>query len=278
MKLQILFLPVILFALLFNSCQSENSISDKKQNIIDSVEYAIVSRSKEIGNCSISNSQCAKIHIQTLDIKSGITDEKAINIELDLINEILTMEGSEVSTANNIDEFIDLLLDEYNNLINTIKDYYLPWEVNYTINVLNNTAGLLTVQINSYSYRGGAHGTEYIKYVNYSLHDGSKINIDSAFNISKDFIKLCENSFRKKFNLDPNSSLYESGFYFGSDNFYIPDNYYIKGEVLHLIYNTYEIAPYNEGIIDLEIPIASILPYIKSKVIKDFTKKVTSSY
>ncbi|MGK0638139.1 DUF3298 domain-containing protein [Schleiferia thermophila] len=266
--------PFTLFLFtIVNACQSEETMENSDNNLIDSVQYTIVTRSKEVGTCSNENMQCAKIQIQSLDIKSGITDQKAVNIELDIINEILMIEGNEAATAKNIDDLIDVLLDEYKNLISTIKDYFLPWEVNYTINVVNNNLGLLTVEINYYSYRGGAHGNEYIKYVNYNLFDGAKVRVDSAFDMSKEFLSLCEQIFRKKYKLDAKSSLSESGFYFNADKFYIPDNYYIRDNLLHFIYNRYEIAPYSEGIIEIQVPLSDVFPYIKSEVLQAFVRK-----
>ncbi|MFN3951639.1 MAG: DUF3298 domain-containing protein [Thermaurantimonas sp.] len=240
------------------------------------MEYAVKTRSKEIGNCESLQSPCAKIKIQTLDIKSGVSDPTAVNIELDIEKEILLIEGEEASKAKNIDELVDLLVEEYKNLISDIKDYNLPWEIMYMLDVVNNGRGLLSVVINSYSYRGGAHGISFIRYLNYNLYNGNRITLDSAFVNDVDFVKLCEKSFRLQYGIDERADINEVRFNFPDNRFYIPDNFIFERDYVVFKYNVYEIAPYSEGVIEFKIDLESLRPFIKSDVLKAFISEVAS--
>lgn len=252
------------------SCQFEDGTSNTSISDIDSVQYVLKTRVKEVGDCESLKGQCAKIKIQTIDIKSGISDKSAVNIELDIEREILMIEGDEVSASKSVEELIDLLIEEYQNLISDLKDYNLPWEINYSIEVLNNRKGLFSVMINSYSYRGGAHGMSYSRYLNYNLLNGHRITIDSAFTMDKAFLKICENAFRSQFNIDASSSLNEGRFNFPNDQFFLPDNFIIQQNKVIFKYNIYDIAPYYEGIIEYVVDLDQVYPFIKSELLKGF--------
>lgn len=258
------------------SCQFEDGSINGSDKIYDSVEYAVKTRSKEIGNCESLQSPCAKIKIQTLDIKSGVSDPTAVNIELDIEREILLIEGEEALKAKNIDELVDLLVEEYKNLISDLKDYNLPWEIMYMLEVVNNGRGLLSVVLNSYSYRGGAHGISFVRYLNYNLHNGNRITLDSAFVKDDDFVKLCEMSFRSQNGIDERADINEVRFNFPDNRFYVPDNFIINRENVVFKYDVYEIAPYSEGAIEFKVNLESLRPYIKSDVLKAFVSEAAS--
>lgn len=257
------------------SCQFEDGTHSSLDKFSDTLEYAIKTRSKEIGNCQSLDGQCAKIQIQTLDVKSGISDRSAINIEFDIEKEILLIEGEEASQARNLDELVDILVDEYKNLISEIKDYNLPWEIVYNLEVVNNRNGLLSVVINSYSYRGGAHGISFTKYLNYNLHNGNRITLDSAFITNDDFLNLCERQFRLQHGIDQKSNINDVRFNFPKNRFYVPDNFIIAEDQVVFKYNVYEVAPYSEDIIQFDIDLKSLRPFLKSDVIKAFTSEVS---
>lgn len=262
-----------LILLIISACQFEDGTSTTAGQSIDSIEYVIKSRSKEIGNCESFRSQCAKILIQTLDIKSGISDKSAVNIELDIEKEILLSEGEETSMARNINELIELLVEEYENLISELKDYNLPWEISYNIEVINNTRGILTIAINSYSYRGGAHGIASKRYLNYNLINGHRITLDSAFVKDEKMLLAAEKFFRQSQGLSENEALNDTKFNFPNNRFFLPDNFLIRPNEIIFLYNAYEIAPYSDGMIEFKMDVESMKTFIKSEALKGYLFK-----
>ncbi|MFN4299046.1 MAG: DUF3298 domain-containing protein [Thermaurantimonas sp.] len=272
MRLLISFLFV---AFIFNiiSCQYEDGSSGFSNQNIDSIQYSIKNREKQIGDCSSDLSPCMTIKIQTLDIKSGVSDKVAVNIELDIEKEILYHEGDETSTAKNLDELVDILIEEYRNLLKEFPDYDLPWETTYTLNVLYNKNGLLSIDMYSYTFRGGAHGIETSKILNYNLYNGNRLKLDSVLIVNDNLVKICEKYFRKAKGIGDNVS-YENTIYFIADNeFFIPDNFTITDTKIKFFYNPYEIAPYSEGIVDFEVDLQAIRPFIKSEIILNILQK-----
>lgn len=267
---------IVVFLYVIVSCQYEDSSSGFSDQNIDSVQYSIKNRLKEIGNCASEIGPCLKVQIQTLDIKSGVSDKVAVNIELDIEKEILINEGDETSKAKNIDELIDILIEEYRNLLKEFPDYDLPWETSYTLNVLYNKNGILSLDMYSYAFRGGAHGSESSRILNYNLLNGNRLNLDSVLIINENLLKICESYFKKSKGIPQNSS-YENTLYFIDDNkFFLPDNFTISDTKIKFIYNPYEIAPFSEGIIDFEVDLQAIKPFIKSELILNILKKAES--
>lgn len=115
------------------------------------------------------------------------------------------------------------------------------------------TDRLVLYHLGTYSYMaGGAHGIYANNYVNYDLKTEKAVSLNDIINDTTLLRDVTFKAIKKAYDYD-------------KDDLFIPDNgllplpndFYIEGSTLHVIYQVYEIASYAQGMID-----APIYPYM----------------
>lgn len=114
-------------------------------------------------------------------------------------------------------------------------------------------------------YEGGAHEINQRFYLNFDPSTGKRTELKDVF--SPDFrttlLPLLLKKLEQQQNCKNKKELSEKGFLRFSD-IYIPDNFKLGEEQIDFIYNTYEIAPYHEGIIQLSVSYNEIQTILKT--------------
>lgn len=139
-----------------------------------------------------------------------------------------------------------------------LSDYYK----NVITTVFDTTDMSITARSETDEYMGGAHGSQYISYYNIDTRNGSVITEDKLFQSgSKDKLtQYIKEELAKTLNsqrdtitlLDPESIVPSTNFYFNN-----------KGIVY--VYNSYEVAPYSDGLVEVTIPYTKIKDMIRNE-------------
>lgn len=151
-----------------------------------------------------------------------------------------------------------------------LSDYYK----NVVTSVFDTTAISITARTETNEYMGGAHGSQYISYYNIDTRNGSIIKGDKLFKsgnndklteyIKSELVKTLNHRGDTITLLDPESIVPSENFYFNE-----------KGIVY--VYNSYEVAPYSDGLVEVTLSYDRIkemlteeyLPIISLKTIKE---------
>ena len=121
------------------------------------------------------------------------------------------------------------------------------------VNMQSMTDRLLTYHLGTYSYMaGGAHGIYANNYVTYDLKTEKAVTLNDVIADTTLLRKATFMSIKQTYDYD-------------KDDLFIPDNgllplprdFYFQDNVLHVVYQVYEIASYAQGMID-----APIYPYM----------------
>ena len=80
---------------------------------------------------------------------------------------------------------------------------------------------------------------------------------------SEGFKEFAEKRFREKNNIPENEPINSTGFFFEDDKFQLPKNIGFHSNKVVLRYNSYEIASYAEGNIQLEFKTQEVKKYFK---------------
>lgn len=138
---------------------------------------------------------------------------------------------------------------EHDRLISAAGPYYASTRpfVRY------NNGRLLSVSFIDESYTGGAHGMHYEKVYNFDNRSGKEYRLSDIIKNKEELQRV--NTFVKKRMID----LKDRGRYdFFADAFESIDNrngqYYFNDQGIVLIFQEYEVAPYSNGIIHLNVP------------------------
>lgn len=163
-------------------------------------------------------------------------------------------------------EMIKQMMEEYRTL-NGEDEINQSWELSQSLQVVLNENGLFGLQSSHSSYTGGAHGNTFVSNQTYRLDNQNLLTLDSLLIPAKkqEFIRICESKFRQEQDLGPTESLDAKGFWFKEDRFYLPGIFSYSPAGLSLFYNSYEIAPYAYGIIDISLSREEIAPFIRDQ-------------
>lgn len=207
-------------------------------------------------NFSCSNKPCATIDINLLVVE-GVAHSHKINQSID--QHLANLVGlEEESYPLYLEKAITLFNKEYRDLKTEFPDELYTYEVTMNCFVNFKSSELLTVEVYYYLFTGGAHGYEGTKFIHYNLENGEEIHPNRLFKNVKKVSKLCENTFRRTYNIPPDENINSTGFNFEKDQFYLPENVGFQGDSILFFYNAYEINPYASGSTQIKLPLEKL--------------------
>lgn len=154
--------------------------------------------------------------------------------------------GFEVFTEKNVEESIEMGKAAKDSEIN-FSEYYKTVKTT----VSDTTLLTITGRTEALQYSGGAHDSRYVDYFSVDLRDGKRITLESLFKaeatdslvtLIKGVLATTKNSNGDNITLlDP-------------DAVQPSQNYYFTEQGIVFVYNTYEITPHSDGLIQTLIP------------------------
>lgn len=224
-----------------------------------SIEFNHVTVEK---NVSIDNSKDAPqchVHLDILQVAND-TSSRGCLINEAIVNKIFDMEQLTPQAA--ADSFANTYTRDYRkNMYPLYREDYAdaqkrPWyEFRYVVTTETIHDGDITNYLITLDYyEGGAHGITQLLTLNFDNKTGRQVTLGDIFGPDYE-ASLCDQlveALLKKTGDHDLKELHQRGYLYSMDMF-IPENYIIEGDQVTLIYNPYEIAPYSEGQIKLEI-------------------------
>ncbi|WP_010516517.1 DUF3298 and DUF4163 domain-containing protein [Croceivirga radicis] len=196
------------------------------------------------------------------------TDEtdlaKTINSTLDAEVIALLNFNDEVS-LNSVGDALEAFEASFTELKTQYGDDMIPWEANIEGKVFYETDSLVTLQMQTYMFTGGAHGYSAVNFLNFSKQAALLLAPEDLFVALDEFKKLAEQEFRKQEKIPADKPINHTGLMFEDDVFQLPANIGYGPEGLLLWYNQYEIASYADGPITLTLPYEKVNPYLVVK-------------
>ena len=179
------------------------------------------------------------------------------------LQQALLRSMTDSAELNQFDKVVEFLLDPSNYTEYDSKGLKPVKAVKHEENKLSTsevnvimesmTDRLLTYRLSTYSYMaGGAHGIYANNYVTYDLNSCKAVTLADV---------VADTTLLRSAILKSIKQAYD----YGNDDLFIPDNgllplprdFFIQDNVLHVVYQVYEIASYAQGAID-----APIYPYM----------------
>ena len=165
-------------------------------------------------------------------------------------------------------------------ILEEIKDMENGGErTNHTsIHLFSITNNSYTLAQSNSNYSGGAHGSFYLEYQNYTK-DGKKITLDTLF--TKDYkeklLKVAQEVYKEQKGLSEKDSLSEKDGWF-EDKFILAKTFAITPNGLLFFYNQYEIKAYAAGTTEFLLPYNKIDKLIEPNSLLDNIKRVNDHY
>jgi Deacetylase PdaC/Protein of unknown function (DUF3298) len=260
-----LFITIILLGCGSKENQGNNLLNKDTKTI----QFDSIVISKSYGNPDSVHSSDFKLVCPIL--KNGDTLVcKKIN---DSIYEFIVSAISEITWEENAINYrgknYQQIAETFNNIVanakkddkqgNQFQSFY------YEGKVKQNANNILTIAFEFYTYSGGAHGFGGELYKNFSLKDGSKLNIKDCITDTTKFKELVKDAFytsRKQIAIQEKMEYNPNG-YFWDNGFALPENIGFTPKGMIFNYLPYEAASYAEGNLTFEIPYEKLVGVIK---------------
>jgi hypothetical protein len=142
----------------------------------------------------------------------------------------------------------------YTQIKAELKQDSLPsWEAQATAKINYQSKKLLNITVEYYLFTGGAHGYGATESLLFNPENGSTYKPNELFSNTAQLTELVEAKFRAQLKIPAKSSLTDAGYFFADDRFILPKNYIFSEKGIQFHYNTYEVACYAQGPIDVLI-------------------------
>ena len=235
-------LLTVLSLIFASSCNNDKQESEAFLNIRNNTIE------EKFGACD-GNGACGEIEIDypIFSENNKTVDDKLNTYITKSISSFYDVKTVEETSKKFIADFADFV-KEFPNAANN------KWNVSMQYKVINNSENLLSLSFYMEGYTGGAHGFRTLTYTNYNPKSGDKLKLEDVISDVDKLRLIAREAFIKENDLDPSKSLNSQGFWFLDDIFSLSNNFIISDKGISFHYNQYEIAPYSQGPIDINIP------------------------
>ncbi|OMP32507.1 DUF3298 and DUF4163 domain-containing protein [Mangrovimonas sp. DI 80] len=193
----------------------------------------------------------AKIEVLYPKAKGSSEAAKNINTTIDsYIANQLSFNDS--IPPSDLKDAIEKFNTEYTGFKDEFKDTEARWEALVEGEVQYQSPEILCISINTYLYTGGAHGNDRIDFLNFNPNTGQQYSTQNLISDMAGFSKLVETNLKKEQAKKAKDKSMEDLF-FGKD-FQLPESIGFNEDGVIILYNTYEIASYAQGITEFLIP------------------------
>lgn len=222
-------------------------------------------------SCATDSNRCATIKaIYPTAMGGSEAARRKLNehFEQQLRRSLAIFSVEEDQVPATLDSIAAGFLHEYELAQVDYPDGGMPWMVETISKILYDSPKFVTIELDNYSYAGGAHPNFYVSLLNYDATTGEPLKITDLITDTLQLAKLAEARFREVRELGQDENLNEAGFFWG-ETFILPENIGIKGDSLYLFYNPYEIAPYALGPTDFSLPFDQLKSILRKEKIVD---------
>lgn len=211
-----------------------------------------------------SNTGCSHCAQISLEVPEAISNRKISETINNTVNEevISLLSFEEEQSVTDIPSAIASFNRGYKDLKTMFPDETIPWEARIEGKIAFENKDLLTIELNSYIFTGGAHGYGSTRYLNFDKNKAKELSRDELFKNAEKFESFVEGIFRTKQGIPEESPINSTGLMFEQDRFYLPENIGFTQEGLILLYNPYEVASYADGSIELTLPYEEVAKYL----------------
>lgn len=222
--------------------------------------------SATFGTCAPT--PCVKVFlsgIPTLDESLPVAAREAIQKEVAAsLYAPLDVESSQPSAASLLREVRERY-EEYRS----VSDATIDWTFTREARRVYGTSHVVSMEISSEGYLGGAHGFKEQTLMTFDAQTGARFAVSDVVEDAArpTLAKIVEAEFRRARRIPQSQTLQDAGFFIlPGQEMPLSENFAITAAGLHLHYNPYEVGPYVMGETDLTVPREAVEPILKPRL------------
>lgn len=196
-------------------------------------------------NITTENNNLVEVNIPEASGDKVVSNQINTKIQNTVISALHIGNPDEITSAS-IEESITAFNNEYEVFKTDFPESSQLWEAQIDGEIMYQSPELTSVALTSYTNTGGAHGILNISFLNFNSKTGQSLKNNQLFSNIEAFKNVAESYFQE--------TIKEKSLLLKHIPFKLPSNIGYTEEGIVLLYNTYEIGPYSNGIIEFTIP------------------------
>jgi hypothetical protein len=208
---------------------------------------------------------CPQISIKIPVAKGIPIVADSINNKIFSVVKSVVYFGEKPYTVSDYNGLTSSFINSYEKMKKDFPEDSFGWEAKINGSIKYQSEMILNIEINHYTYTGGAHGYQGLKSLLFDPNTGKSISNDLIFKQPIAFKAFAEKKFRAKYNIPENQNINATGMQFEDDTFQIAQNIFYTDKGLLLRYNPYEAASYADGPMELFFPYDEVNTYLLLK-------------
>lgn len=173
--------------------------------------------------------------------------------------------GEKPYTAKDYNGLLTSFINSYEKLQKDFPKDKFGWEADIKGIVKYQSENVINIEINHYTYTGGAHGYQGLRSLLFNPTTGKTISNNELFKDRAAFKAFAEKKFRAKYKIPAPKSINSTGLMFEKETFHLPQNIFFTDNGLLLYYNSYEVASYADGTKELLLPYTEVNNFLLIK-------------
>ncbi|MDP3680741.1 MAG: DUF4163 domain-containing protein [Flavobacterium sp.] len=208
---------------------------------------------------------CPEITVKIPVAKNDPIVADSINKKVFSVLKEIIYFGEKPYTSTDYNGLLTSFIDSYEKLQKEFPNDTFGWEAKIKGSIKYQSESVLNIEINHYTYTGGAHGYQGLRSLLFDPTTGKSIPNAELFNDKEAFKAFAEKKFRAKYKIPANKSINATGLMFEDEKFSLPQNIFYTDKGLLLYYNSYEAASYADGPKELLLPYTEVNEYLAVK-------------
>lgn len=250
-KYSLLFLCLLAFVLATGGCTTapREKLSDPNAAGagFDTVSYEFKTITRDDPDCDSADKKACRI----INIRYQVFDgHPALN---DSVNRkllaVYPFEETPLPSKTTIEEQADRFMKQYEEFKKEPYSAGRRYELTSSTETLTESQNLLTLQLDAYTYSGGAHGASFRSFINYDIAQKKVLLLNDILknNYRDSLLQVAERVFRKNEGLAQQGPLPKDAYFFKGNKFDLSNAYAFTPQGILFLYNEYEIKPYAAG-------------------------------
>lgn len=245
-------LSLFAFAVILISCEKEKQLEFTTETYTE----------KSTLPCS---NNCPTVEVEVPIAKNVPIVDDSINKNVFAVVKGIIYFGEKPYTSNDYKGLLQSFISSYDELKTEFPEDTFGWEGKVKGSIVYETENVLNIQIDHYTYTGGAHGYQGIRSLIFNPKTGKIITNEELFNDVNAFTKFAEQKFRTTYKIPETDAINSTGLMFEGEKFTLPMTLIFNKKGILLYYNSYEAGSYADGPKEVQLTFAELEPYLKVK-------------
>lgn len=238
-------IPMLLLSIFFIGCNNK----DKSNEILEFEQLEF--NDKTPVDCKKEDCTTINLSIPFITNKDNAIADKINTKILNTVDDIVALDDK-TAMSGSYEELSKNFIDSYNDFFQKYPDELLPWKAQVDGGISFFNEDLLSIEIEYYTFVGGAYGFESEMALNFNPKTGELYSIQDLIGNWEELQKLFALQLKGKMDIWSNNHQLN-----------YPESIFFYEDTIAFLYNALDEDMTHSGPIKIELPKENVIPFLK---------------